>query len=73
MVSYSCPKEFHGGFSRLEGESMNIRTHAISLYRVKATKRSIKQLTATGITHKAIRHCAYAFSGNLSRNSFFSA
>ena len=47
-------------FSPQEGESMNIRTQAISVYRaksrVRAKRTSIKQQQLINITHKAIRH-----------------
>ena len=47
---------------------MNIRLHAISVYRAKATRTSIKQQQLTlPITPFGIS--AYAFTDNLSRNS----
>ena len=53
-------------FSQQKGESMNIRTHFISLYRVKATRTSIRQLT---LPIEPFGIGAYAFTDKLSRNS----
>ena len=47
-------------FSPQEGESMKIRTHAILLYRAKAT-RTATEATVTDITHKGIPYWRVRF------------
>ena len=71
MVDYSCLIEFHcvlASRKKIYKESYNLRTHAISLYRIKAMRRSIKQ-QYLALPIKPFGFGAYAFIDNLSQNS----